>query len=302
VYCPSLRHALTLLPEGTGKSFVGALCAKILLEPERSPIGMSSYETLGFSESDVAMILSAMSSKTKILVNCYTNHALDQFLEDLIDIGIPRHEIVRIGSKPNQTTADLSLYSLGKTSGYRMSQYDWEQVEDLREHRDDLAESLYRAYCAATARHKQIMEYLAVHHPKYAAAFRVPVSTDGPTIVGKGGKAIGPNYLLDRWLKGEDAGPFKTEYRILLSGDIWRMNHAARLSQSATWEQEVVKMDIEYMLRIGKSYNQCVTNLQSIFRRGEASVLRERRIIGCTTTGAAMYRSERFMFNRSLLY
>jgi hypothetical protein len=37
---------------------------------------------------------------------------------------------------------------------------------------------------------------------------------DGAKIVGKGGKAIGPNYLLDRWLKGEDAGPFKNEYHI----------------------------------------------------------------------------------------
>src|SRR5258708_14089491 len=45
---------------GTGKSFVGALCAKILL---RQPT-------------------------VKVLVNCYTNHALDQFLEDLMDIGL----------------------------------------------------------------------------------------------------------------------------------------------------------------------------------------------------------------------
>jgi hypothetical protein len=258
---------------------------------------MSRYATLGFSASAFAKSAFAASPNTKILVNCYTNHALDQFLEDLINIGIPKHEIVRIGGKPNQATADLSLYSLGKTSGYRMSRYDWEQVEDLREDRDDLVDSLYRAYRAATARDQQIMQYIAVHHPKFAAAFRVPESTDGSKIVGKGGKAIGPNYLLDRWLKGEDAGPFKTEYHILLSGDIWGMNHAARLSQSATWKQEVVKKGIDDMLRIGKSYNQCVKTLDSIYRQGDASVLQSRRIIGCTTTGAAMYRSEIFMVN-----
>jgi len=250
----------------------------------------------------------AESSNTKILVNCYTNHALDQFLEDLINIGIPKDEIVRIGGQPNQTTADLSLQSLGKSSGYRMSGYDWRKVEELREQRDDLVNSLYRAYCAATARHQQIMEYIAVHHPEYAAALRVPESTDGSKIVGKGGKAIGPNYLLNRWLKGEDAGPFKTEYDIRLSGDfrlsgnIWKMNRAARLSLSETWKRAVVKKGIKDMIRIGKSYNQCVTDLESIYRQGEASVLRKRRIIGCTTTGAAMYRSERLTFNRSLLY
>jgi hypothetical protein len=270
---------------------VGALCAKILLQPIRR-----SLYALLFSSEFAAL------SNTKILVNCYTNHALDQFLEDLINIGIPKHEIVRIGGKPNQTTADLSLYSLGKTSGYRMSRNDWEQVEELREDRGNLVGLLYSAYRAATARDQQIMPYIAVHHPKFAAAFHVPESTDGSEIVGEGRKAIGPNYLLDRWLKGEDAGPFKTEDHILLSGDIWGMNHAARLSQSATWKQKVVKKGIEEMIQIGKSYNNCVKDLESIYRQGDASVLQNRRIIGCTTTGAAMYRSEIFMFNRSLLY
>ena len=306
-----------MLLVGTGKSFVGALCAKILLQSGRPAIKTSQYATLGFSESlfagsryrtspfatsRFATSAFAASSDTKILVNCYTNHALDQFLEDLINIGIPKDQIVRIGGKPNQATASLSLQSLAKTSGYRMSRHDWEKVEALREERDDLVKSLYRAYRAATARHQQIMQYIEVHHPEYATAFRVPESTDGTQVVGTGGRVIGPNYLLDRWLKGEDAGPFKDEYHIRLSGHIWKMNRAARLTQSETWKREVVKKGIKEVRRIGKRYNQCITDLDSVYRQGEASVLQNRRIIGCTTTGAAMYRSERFMSNHSSLY
>ena len=82
------------------------------------------------------------SSDTKILVTCYTNHALDQVLEDLINIGIPRSEIVRIGSKANQATVDLSLQSLSKSSGYRMSRYDRSEVEDLREDRSRFFKSV----------------------------------------------------------------------------------------------------------------------------------------------------------------
>ena len=276
---------------------MGALCAKILLQSRRSSIRESPYSRLGlagslFATPDYFSSLFPASSDTKILVTCYTNHALDQFLEDLINIGIPRSEIVRIGSKANQATADLSLQSLKKSSGFQMSRYDWEKVEDLREVRNRSMKSLQRAYSAATARHRPIMDYLATHHPKYAAAFRVPESKDKTQIVGKGGKAIGPNYLLDRWLKGQDAGVLKNEYQIQASGDIWKMEHAARRSQSETWRQEVVKKGIEDMLRFGKSYNQCVASLDSIYGQGEASILRQRRIIGCTTTGAAMYRSE----------
>lgn len=272
---------------------MGALCAKVLLQSGHSSIKLSRYSTLGLAASAFAT-----SSNTKILVNCYTNHALDQFLEDLINIGIPKSEIVRIGGKSNQATAELSLQSLGKSSGYRMSRYDWDGVETLREERNHLTRSLQRAYNAATARYQDIMQYIAIHYPEYAAAFRVPESTDGTQIVGKGGKAIGRNYLLDRWLKGQDADPFKNEYQIRASADIWKMEHAARLSQRGTWRREVVNKGIEDMLRIGKSYNECITSLGSMYRQGQASVLRNRRIIGCTTTGAAMYRSEIFVLNR----
>ena len=136
---------------------MGALCAKILLQSGRSS---SRYSTLGLAASAFSA-----SSDTKILVTCYTNHALDQFLEDLINIGIPRSEIVRIGGKANQATADLSLQSLSKSSGFRMSGDDWFEVEELREERSRLIKWLQRAYNAATARYRHIMEYMAIHHP-----------------------------------------------------------------------------------------------------------------------------------------
>ena len=37
--------------------------------------------------------------------------------------------------------------------------------------------------------------------------------------------------------------------------------------------QEVVKKRIEDTLRIGKSYNECVASLESIYQQGEASIL-----------------------------
>jgi Rad3-related DNA helicase len=64
---------------GTGKSFIGALLAKAFHD----------------------------HTKSKILVMCYTNHALDQFLEDLLDIGIDRSAIVRLGAKSTQRTNRL---------------------------------------------------------------------------------------------------------------------------------------------------------------------------------------------------
>ncbi|CDM26234.1 unnamed protein product [Penicillium roqueforti FM164] len=48
---------------------------------------------------------------------CYTNHALDQFLEDLLDIGIDPSAIVRLGSKSTRRTEPLGLFK--QHSSYR---------------------------------------------------------------------------------------------------------------------------------------------------------------------------------------
>ncbi|WIA14242.1 hypothetical protein OEZ85_002778 [Tetradesmus obliquus] len=74
------RNALIQGPPGTGKTFTGALLCDLILKH---------------------------SSET-ILCVCYTNHALDQFLESLLDKGIDK--IVRIGSRSKSKR--LEQYSL----------------------------------------------------------------------------------------------------------------------------------------------------------------------------------------------
>lgn len=64
------------LCSGTGKSVIAALLAKALQD----------------------------STSSIMLVVCYTNHALDQFLEDLLGIDIPASSIVRLGGKTTPLT------------------------------------------------------------------------------------------------------------------------------------------------------------------------------------------------------
>lgn len=249
---------------GTGKSFIGALCAKILL---RNP-------------------------NVKILVNCYTNHALDQFLEDLMDIGIPTDEIVRIGGKSTDRTAPLSLQVLGRQVGYRLTRWDWCEIEELREKRTSSIKDLRRAYRGLNMGYKEIMQYLEDQHPEYATAFLVPKSKDGSVLVGrKKGKPAGPYDLLHRWYYGQGPGAFKTADNVKASERIWKMDGPARVARYNAWRRAAMKKSVDNLVQIGQEYNDSVTSLESMYRKGEASVLEERRIIGCTTTGAAIYRS-----------
>lgn len=90
-------------PPGTGKSFLGALATHFIMK----------------------------YTEAKILVITYTNHALDQFLEDLMDLGIDGDKMVRLGSKSTTRTSPLLLFN--RKSTYRRSPESWAMIDSLKE-------------------------------------------------------------------------------------------------------------------------------------------------------------------------
>ena len=119
---------------GTGKSFIGALLAKTLHD---------------------------FSSGT-ILVVCYTNHALDQFLEDLLKIGIPEKSIIRLGARSTTTTA-ASLALRMQTKVNRIKRADRIEIRSIKSKTDELCahlESSFRAYRSFDFNAAVILNYL----------------------------------------------------------------------------------------------------------------------------------------------
>ncbi|PLB49662.1 hypothetical protein P170DRAFT_384852 [Aspergillus steynii IBT 23096] len=88
------EYALIQGPPGTGKSYLGVKLVQVLLEiKEKAKLG-------------------------PIVVICYTNHALDQFLKHLLDVGIQK--IIRIGGRSQATELEgknlrVVSQSIGKT-------------------------------------------------------------------------------------------------------------------------------------------------------------------------------------------
>ncbi|KAJ5887927.1 hypothetical protein N7495_007968 [Penicillium taxi] len=71
------EYALIQGPPGTGKSYLGVKLVQVLLE------------------------IKAKANLGPIIVICYTNHALDQFLKHLLDVGIQK--IIRMGGRSKAT-------------------------------------------------------------------------------------------------------------------------------------------------------------------------------------------------------
>ncbi|KAJ7170685.1 P-loop containing nucleoside triphosphate hydrolase protein [Mycena crocata] len=244
-------------PPGTGKSFIGALLAKSLHDQGR-----------------------------KILVVCYTNHALDQFLEDILDIGVPQHSIVRLGGKSTTRTEPLGLYK--QRGGSNLGRGDWQTINDLKLTSSQLLARLKKTWAGFNKR-PDLLEHIEFEDEAFFTALSLPQSANGMTQVGKGGKKVDRFYLWSRWTAGNDAGMFKNHPQILATADVWEMDTPSRKAKVSGWITACQREEAASISTIGKAFNEHQDELDRIFRQREVSILRSKQIIGCTTTAAAKY-------------
>ncbi|KAK0214970.1 P-loop containing nucleoside triphosphate hydrolase protein [Armillaria fumosa] len=259
-----LKQNVSLIqgPPGTGKSFIGALLAKFIHE---------------FSDQ-------------KILVVCYTNHALDQFLEDLLDIGLPIEDMVRLGAKSTTRTGPMALHNQARTHRFRRG--DYTIIDELKTDIEIRAASLtmsFKKYLQSTIRNDDLLAHLEFDEPDFYDAFEVPVSEDGMDIVGEGGRTVDEFYLLQRWRHGQNAGVFMHSENVEAAGNIWNMSSQVRQNYLAEWTEAILRDEVEELYRLVHSYNCQLDELQRKFHERGAFVLQNKRIIGCTTTAAAKY-------------
>ena len=239
----------------------------------------------------LAKILHDHTSRT-ILVCCYINHALDQFLEDLLDVGIPEYNIVRLGGTETQRTEPLTLHRQKYIDKFQRE--DWCTIDDLREGSAAAFSHLDSAFGQYTKSHfsiESLMVHLEFEEPEFFEAFELPslVDSSGMQRVGTKGRPVHRLSLLERWLSGKDAGFFKDEPSVREASRIWNMSSTSRKEQRAKWEMAILQDHITRLYETDTSYNVSQTALERKFAEREGAILCSKRIIGCTTTAAAKY-------------
>ncbi|KIJ04842.1 hypothetical protein PAXINDRAFT_94228, partial [Paxillus involutus ATCC 200175] len=259
------RVSLIQGPPGTGKSFIGALLAKALHDH---------------------------TSQT-ILVVCYTNHALDQFLTDLIGIGIIADSIVRIGGRASASVQHLTLQSQ-KRPGHTRSKAEWTLIDQTKSQSGFLETRLQDSFKALmnaenTITFDDMLTHMEFDEPEFWEAFRVPLEPDGSQVVGKKGKPIKEDFLMGQWSKGWDAGMFKHAPNVQAAAQIWSMDLPSRQALLAKWKNDIMKDLVTDICTVGRDYNTAQDELTRKFGESTVAFLKEKRIIGCTTTGAAKY-------------
>ncbi|KAL8708732.1 MAG: hypothetical protein Q9220_006458 [cf. Caloplaca sp. 1 TL-2023] len=267
----SLKQSVCLIqgPPGTGKSFIGALTAKILHE---------------------------FTLKT-ILVVCYTNHALDQFLEDLLDIGIPECSMLRLGSMAKTSARLKSMGLQEQASRLKLSPHTFGAIQQLKLTTNHLATRLehnFNQYMRKKVSSSDIIGFLEFSSADldYSGAFTVPQANDGATVVGKRGRSIAPWYLLDRWYRGHDRGVFSHLHMSAEIRKVWQIPGDERLRLVNAWSAAILEEQVAEFSKIADQYEKAQHQLDKAFKSKNVEVIQSKRVIGCTTTAAAKYAHE----------
>ena len=267
-------------PPGTGKTYIGVQMVKAMLQFEKkSP------------NSDRSL---------RILCLCYTNHALDSFLLDLIEAGIPSHLFIRLGSSPkiNAKIKDRCLGEVNNSintdfgrqerASYAAIKNESEQLEPrFNEVFNDITKNAI--WGKSVSWWEKISEWMEEHYHEEHDQLRILsfMDDDGFVRTGKKGKSLRKNYLWERWFTGQDQGIFRDKE--MIPTDIWKLEKSERKELISKWNQEWIQPQLDLLESTMLSLQKNTEALRTLRRENDLKVLSNITIIGCTTVAAAKY-------------
>jgi hypothetical protein len=199
--------------------------------------------------------------------------------------------MVRLGGKSTDRTKPLTLREQNQS---KLNATQWDQINKLELRLQEQEKKLNGAFkrFQANVQKVHIMEYLefAPEDLPFFEAFTVPpASGDGMTVVGKRNKAVDPYYLLDRWARGSlDSGGFR-HIQPRRANLIWAMTPELRQSALNRWCAGILDDLLQEICHMSQDFNATQAELNGIYSQRDANVIKRKRIIACTTNGAAKF-------------
>lgn len=243
------------------------------------------------------------NTDASILCVCYTNHALDQFLEYMLDAGEDR--LVRIGGRSKSSRLsryqlrDLarhksSMLSSGDT-GRRIKQID-AQLHAMRKEIDELVENI-KAPINWKTPHGGVCRYLQDEDVECFHYLNVGeiTSIDGFTVVGSDGRRLREDTLWNQWITGGSFPawllphfPFATSCRKFKT--FWSQPYSDRIALVSKWKQDLSSEDTSLLRSAIERYRSLTKERRAAEHHQDLGILKDARVIGATTTGACQYK------------
>ncbi|KAK4216738.1 hypothetical protein QBC37DRAFT_471134 [Rhypophila decipiens] len=258
----SLSRELAMIqgPPGTGKSFTGEQLIKVLLaNKNKSQLG-------------------------PILCVCYTNHALDQLLEHLVDAGIKG--IIRIGSRSkSKKLEDLNLRVVA--SGADRTRSERQALGKLNKEllpqvTRDANDAIGRLTSSQTWR--TVEAFLAESYPRHHKELFGEDEEGWTEVKPK------PKHTIEQWLRtgaSTSTSPNPRDLEILKRAPLGTMSNPERRIIHRHWLKSIRDSIFTDIIRINRDYTRMMDQKQRVRGDVDLRCLQEAQVVGVTTTGLA---------------
>lgn len=258
----SRRVALIQGPPGTGKSYTGVALIKILLHNQTAG-------QLG-----------------PILTVCYTNHALDQLLEHLIDAGV--EQVVRIGSRSkSDQLQEINLNKLRMKM--EETRAEKKQFWDIREQQRKATKRLSQVIKIKLDIHEAetLRMYLLDAYPAQSNELFAEEDEEGFRVVGDM-----PDKRVRTWLQPRAADLVHLQHQTrslatLNHASLWQMNLEERWALYQDWIATMKTANHQEIEDTAATYIETKAKLDNIRRELDLRILMQANVIGVTTSGLA---------------
>ncbi|RHZ53052.1 hypothetical protein CDV55_103786 [Aspergillus turcosus] len=257
----SLQHRIGLIqgPPGTGKSYTGAALIRVLLANKKQ------------GKSNIGPVLCVT----------YTNHALDQLLEALIDKGVTS-QIIRIGSQSkSEELRLLNLRHIAKDAGKtkREGEDQYHLHCELEECEKEFSTLKINEDLLAT----HLIPHLQKLYPRHYSSLFGKDEEGWQTV--QRGK---PNDVVRRWVHaggpGDDAiRPFD----VLMSLNPSQLSRKEREALYQIWTKEVIKLVHDKAARLCAAHHRAKASFDNVRSEVDLRCLAKADVIGVTTSGLA---------------
>jgi hypothetical protein len=243
-------------PPGTGKSYTGVALMKVLMENRKAA-------KLG-----------------PVLCVTFTNHALDQILEHLIDAGV--EQVIRIGSRSkSERLSAVNLRAVAQKEPWTKleGRERWMHKQNVDNFRLLVSEGLRELLDFSEV---SVLTFLKDKHPSYHAQLVGPeIDEDGFELVQNKRAVVG----LGPWLQGAPrSSPMPGGDR---AQDIFSFSIAERQRLYYDWAEEILDPIQRSLLANLKAYEDAKAGVNKIRAEVDHRVLSGANVIGVTTSGLA---------------
>eukprot|EP01033_Poteriospumella_lacustris_P015308 gene15308-10946_t len=259
----AITNRVTLIqgPPGTGKTFLGVQLVRTLVPHSR------------------------------ILCICYTNHALDSFLESLLDAGIPARKILRLGSAAKVSERIKPCLPVNKRTTFDQHQNrSFAQIKnEMETYQKELQDCTYpldtfrNIFPSFKSVHVAISFVPSLAGVIPRDAFQ-PITSENYSNAGTKGKIMEDTDIFDKWKKGQPRPEYVRPHQV------WDLSLEQRTQRNKEWFQEYRQLCSEKLASIVSSLNSLAANLKSLKDEPRSESFAQATIVACTTSYAAKNR------------